>query len=217
MSTPLHWSRVLVVIAHPDDESFGLGAVIDHLVQGGSEVHVLCLTAGEASTLGADVEDLGAVRAAELELAARALGVAETTLRHYPDGRLREHASALVDEVEDAVTRVRPDALLAFDGDGGVTGHPDHVAATVAAREVAARRVLPVLEWCLPDEVADALDTELGIGFPRHPGRELPIRLTVDRSRQRAAIAAHASQAVPGSVLWRRLELLGDEEHLRLT
>jgi N-acetylglucosamine malate deacetylase 2 len=37
----------------------------------------------------------------------------------------------------------------------------------------------------------------------------------VDRSLQLAAVACHPSQAVPGSVLWRRLELLGDEEHLR--
>lgn len=210
------WSRVLVVIAHPDDESFGLGAVIDLLVRRGSEVHVLCLTAGEASTLGAEVADLGSVRAVELEVAAKALGVASATLRHYPDGRLTEHAASLVEEVGEAIAELGPDALLAFDADGGITGHPDHEAATIAARTAASRLDLPVLEWCLPDSVIDALEAELGVAFPRHPGRELPIVLTVDRERQHAAIAAHASQAVPGSVLWRRLELLGDQEHLRL-
>jgi hypothetical protein len=37
----------------------------------------------------------------------------------------------------------------------------------------------------------------------------------VHRERQLQAVRAHPSQAVPGSVLWRRLELLGDREHLR--
>ncbi|MGZ4574172.1 MAG: hypothetical protein ACXVXY_04125, partial [Mycobacteriaceae bacterium] len=37
----------------------------------------------------------------------------------------------------------------------------------------------------------------------------------VNRVRQRAASGAHVSQAIPTSVLWRRLELLGDVEQLR--
>lgn len=39
--------------------------------------------------------------------------------------------------------------------------------------------------------------------------------MPVDRTAQHEAIAAHASQAVPGSVLWRRLELQGPTETLR--
>ncbi len=39
--------------------------------------------------------------------------------------------------------------------------------------------------------------------------------MPVVRDKQRTASLAHASQAVPTSVLWRRLELLGDVEHLR--
>ncbi len=45
------WRSVLAVVAHPDDESFGLGAVIDALTSAGAAVHVLCFTRGEASTL----------------------------------------------------------------------------------------------------------------------------------------------------------------------
>lgn len=51
----------LVVIAHPDDESFGLGAVLHALVTAGTPVDVLCFTHGEASTLGA-ATDLGKMR-----------------------------------------------------------------------------------------------------------------------------------------------------------
>ena len=58
MSTPLltdafpHWSSVLAVCAHPDDESFALGALLHHLAAHGAETSVLCFTHGEASTLG---------------------------------------------------------------------------------------------------------------------------------------------------------------------
>ena len=45
------WESVLAVVAHPDDESFGLGAIIDRMTSGGAAVHVLCYTRGEASTL----------------------------------------------------------------------------------------------------------------------------------------------------------------------
>jgi hypothetical protein len=45
----------------------------------------------------------------------------------------------------------------------------------------------------------------------RLPGYRRPM----DRIRQLAAVRCHPSQAVPGSVLWRRLDLLGDTEHLR--
>ena len=46
---PSRWdpsSRALAVIAHPDDESFGLGAVLAALVEAGVGVPVLCLTHG---------------------------------------------------------------------------------------------------------------------------------------------------------------------------
>lgn len=211
------WQRVLAVVAHPDDESFGLGGVIDALVRSGSRASVLCLTAGEASTLHADDGDLGAVRAAELGDAAGRLGVDRTTLLHHPDGGLSTRIPDLIDAVRAAVATDGPDGLLVFGTGGGVTGHPDHEAATTAALAVAREQGLPVLEWCLPSTVADALNTELGTSFTGYAEAELPITLTVDRDRQRQAIAAHASQAVPGSVLWRRIELLGDREHLRLT
>jgi LmbE family N-acetylglucosaminyl deacetylase len=45
------WRQALVVVAHPDDETFGLGAVADRFTAGGTAVHVLCFTHREASTL----------------------------------------------------------------------------------------------------------------------------------------------------------------------
>ena len=104
--------------------------------------------------------------------------------------------------------------LVVFDP-SGVTGHPDHVAASAAALRAAAMADLPVLGWTLPREVAERLNDEFGTGFVGHQPPQIDLTVTVDRDRQRMASLAHASQAVPTSVLWRRLELLGDIENLR--
>jgi LmbE family N-acetylglucosaminyl deacetylase len=214
-STLPAWSTVLAVVAHPDDESFGLGAILDAFHRVGTRTAVLCLTRGESSTLhGADGE-LSAVREREFTVAARTLGVDATVLRNFPDGALGDVSrSRVVGEVIDSARAVRAGGLLVFDP-SGVTGHPDHAAATAGALLAASRLDLPVLGWTVPAAVADRLNRELGTGFVGHQAADIDIELPVDRARQTAACAAHVSQAIPTSVLWRRLELLSDTEHLR--
>ncbi len=210
------WERVLVVIAHPDDESFGLGGLVGALSDTGAQVEVLCFTRGEASTLGGDLTDLALVRAEEMAAAGTALGTSSTILLDRPDGHLGELVpDELLADVDTAIAHHRPDGILVFDPVGGVTGHEDHAAASRAAVAAGQRHGIPVLGWALPTAVADALNEEYGAAFVGYPDDDLHISVHVDRSRQQQAIAAHASQAVPGSVLWRRLELLGDVEHLR--
>ena len=210
------WHSVLAVVAHPDDESFGLGAVVDAFISGGSRVSVLCLTEGETSTLRAGT-NLARRRREELQAASRELGVRVTTL-HHPDGRLRSMMRhVLAGEVVDEVGAVLADGLLVFDSTG-VTGHADHAAATAAALLAADVLHLPVLAWTLPASVADQLNRELdgtgGICFVGRASDEIDIMLRVDRTHQVAASKAHQTQAVATSPLWRRLELLGLSEHL---
>lgn len=127
------WGRVLTVVAHPDDESFALGALLDAFVTSGSEVSVLCLTHGEASTLGANGGDLGALRETELRASAAELGVVRTTLGSHPDGRLeRVDPAVLGADVEAEIVSVSPDGVLVFDPVAGVTGHEDHARASRA-------------------------------------------------------------------------------------
>jgi LmbE family N-acetylglucosaminyl deacetylase/uncharacterized OsmC-like protein len=208
------WSSVLAVVAHPDDESFGLGAVLDAFVRAGTAVSVLCLTQGEASTVHGVTGDLATLRASELREAARTLGIQTAILREHHDGDLaREHA-VLVRDVVDVASGQHAQGLVVFDP-SGVTGHPDHAAATAAALAAAESLDLPVLAWTLPDDVAGQLNDEFDASFSGHPRQAADVAIRVDRERQRLASLAHASQAVPTSVLWRRLELLGDVELLR--
>ena len=139
------WSSVLAVVAHPDDESFGLGAVLDAFARSGATVSVLCFTRGEASSLPSVSGDLDLLRAAELQSAAAALGLDSAILSDHPDGALAGvDQGALVAEVSAAIGRAHPVGLVVFDP-SGVTGHPDHVAASAAALRAAAMSDLPVL------------------------------------------------------------------------
>jgi LmbE family N-acetylglucosaminyl deacetylase len=54
---------VLAVCAHPDDETFGLGALLAAFADRGAKVSVLCFTRGEASTLGPGEHELAELRA----------------------------------------------------------------------------------------------------------------------------------------------------------
>ena len=117
-------------------------------------------------------------------------------------------------EVVAAADSAGAGGMLVFDS-AGVTGHQDHVAATAAGLLAAEMLNLPVLGWTLPEPVAAQLNQELGASFVGHRDQEIDLRVSVERTRQRLASHAHKSQALPSSVLWRRLELLGDSESLR--
>ena len=110
--------------------------------------------------------------------------------------------------------RYHPSGLLVFD-DTGITGHPDHRAATAAAVRTAGPLSLPVLAWALPAGIADRLRAETGQPFAGQAPGWLDFVIRVSRARQRQAALLHASQVSPGAPLWRRLELQGDIEYLR--
>ena len=212
---PPNWTSVLAVISHPDDESFGLGTILDAFVFAGAKVQVLCLTHGQTWTLDSAPGDLAALRGAELASAADVLGPTRVKLPVIPDGALSElDRKSLAEEVVTAAEACGAEGLLVFDT-AGVTGHLDHVAATAAGLLAAETLNLPVLGWTLPETVAAQLNREYGAGFIGHQDDDIDLRVTVDRGRQTVACHAHASQSQPGSVLWRRLELLGDTESLR--
>ncbi len=212
------FETLTIVCAHPDDETFGLGALISTFVEAGTRVDLVCLTAGEGSTLGASDgpgagDELARRRSAELTCAAETLGIAEVTLHHHPDGSLASvPVVALAEQIAAAASHT--DAFLTYDH-GGITGHPDHQHATDAAIAAGHHLDVPVLGWALTARVAERLRAEFDAPFVGRDDHELDLAVSVDRTRQHTAMACHSSQLRNNPVPHRRIELQGALEHLR--
>ena len=206
---------VLGVVAHPDDESFGIGAVLAWLHRRGIPASVLVFTRGEASTLGAagKPHQLGARRADELACASRILGLSRYVLHSYPDGHLEQ--VPLDERVQKIAEAGEADVLLAFD-ETGITGHLDHIAATEAAGVFAVSHGVPLYLWTLPEEVVATLNARFDASFRGRPAHEITITLDVlqERQCQWEAIQCHQSQAGALNIVRARLELLGSREYL---
>jgi LmbE family N-acetylglucosaminyl deacetylase len=147
---------ILAVLAHPDDESFGLGGTLALYAQKGYETYLVCATRGEAGTVDAEhlngFKDTAELRTVELKRAAEILGLKEVFFLGYRDSGMpgteeNEHPDAQInhpiDEVAGKVVKyireLKPDIVITFDPIGGYR-HPDHIhihKATVLAFEKA--------------------------------------------------------------------------------
>ncbi len=153
-----HQPRLQVVVAHPDDETFGCGSLLLHAAGRGALTAVCCATRGEAGGEAGDGTDLGAVREQELHEAADVLGVSKVDLLDFVDSGMSGDpapGTLVAAAPEDVVTAVRravdqfePDVLVTLDASDG---HRDHLRmreATVAA--AVACGVPSVYLLCLP-------------------------------------------------------------------
>ncbi len=193
---PRPGDRVVVLAAHPDDETLGAGGLIAGAHARGIPVHLIVATDGEGShpdSSAVSPEAMRRVRRAESAAALEALApAASVDFLGLPDGALGDHAFGL---------REALDAAIARDGAGGLVvvapwhrdGHGDHEAAGGVARAAAAEAGVRLLEypiwlwhWAGPDD-------------PEVPWRDfVGLRLSDDAlEAKRRAIAAHASQTRP--------------------
>lgn len=121
---PNGWRRVLLVIAHPDDETMFFGPTIQALSRARVETHLVCLSNGDADGLGEE-------RTKELEAVGATLGLRSVEV--VSDPRVRDGfeerwpEEAIASHVDVAAKRVNADVVLTFDSKG-VSGHPNHVA-----------------------------------------------------------------------------------------
>ena len=129
--------RLLCVTAHPDDEAGGFGGSLALYASRGVETYVTCLTAGAAARHRGDAkndEELMQLRRGEFEASCARLNVLKGEVLDYPDGKLTSaELNLVVGELVQRIRSIRPQVLLTFGPDGGLTGHPDHAMAGVFA------------------------------------------------------------------------------------
>jgi LmbE family N-acetylglucosaminyl deacetylase len=148
---------ILAVLAHPDDESFGMGGTLALYASRGVDVHLVCATRGEVGEVAPELlkgfDSIADLRESELRCAAGILGLAGVHFLDYRDSGMpgspdNTHPKALafqpLDEVAANVVcyirKLKPQVVLTFDPIGGYR-HPDHIAiqrATALAFERAA-------------------------------------------------------------------------------
>ncbi|MYW93292.1 N-acetyl-1-D-myo-inositol-2-amino-2-deoxy-alpha-D-glucopyranoside deacetylase [Amycolatopsis rubida] len=168
--------KLLLVHAHPDDESIATGGVIARYAAEGAEVCVVTCTLGEegeivpprlARLVAAEADQLGGYRSGEMAAAAAALGLARHDYlggigrwrdsgmagtpaaehpRAFTGGPAVEQAAQLRELIDDFA----PQVVVTYDSFGGY-GHPDHIRAheiTMAAAPEASsvRRVFHVVQ-----------------------------------------------------------------------
>jgi LmbE family N-acetylglucosaminyl deacetylase len=210
--------RLQVVVAHPDDETFGCGSLLLHAKSSGAVTAVCCATRGEEGGAAA-AADLAAVRERELYEAAAVLEVDSVRLLSFADsgmsGTLPPDALCAAD-FDDVVAAVRheidafgPDVVVTLDaGDG----HRDHArirdAAIAAAHDAGVPRVYLM---CLPRSLMQRWIDQMRVDHPTieyldaeastlgTPDGDITTIIDVTEHldvRQRA-IAAHASQTSP--------------------
>lgn len=143
---------LLAVLAHPDDETFGMGGTLALYARRGVDVYLVCATRGEVGEMDPKYmrgfNSIAERREAELRCAAENLGLKGVYFLDYRDSGMpgspdNQHPQALVaqpqEEVAAAIVHfirlLKPQVIITFDPIGGYR-HPDHIAihnATVEA------------------------------------------------------------------------------------
>ena len=144
--------RILSVLAHPDDEAFGMGGTLALYAMRGVEVYLACATLGEAGDIPPDFlqssSSSAALRESELDCSANVLalkqvfklgfrdsGMEGSPDNHHPDALVARPMEEVVERIAAVMRKVRPQVVLTFDPVGGYF-HPDHIRvhqATVLA------------------------------------------------------------------------------------
>jgi LmbE family N-acetylglucosaminyl deacetylase/SAM-dependent methyltransferase len=203
-------ARLIVLAAHPDDETLGAGGLIAAAAARGLPITVIIATNGEASHPNSPTHtpaDLAAIRRVEVLAAVHALAPdARVRLLDLPDGDLAQHRNSLEEAIwEEALTAGSAgadpaDASAPAGTDTWlvapwrVDGHPDHdvagAAAALAARRTGARLMeYPVWAWHWSTP-ADPI-------WPGDDDDTIRWRFPLEKAMiaaKRTALAAHASQ-----------------------
>ena len=149
-------SRILVVVAHPDDEILGCGATMARLSEEGNEIHILIL--GEGITSRQDIRE---PEAAESELhklhlhvreAASIVGAKSSQVLNFPDNRFDSVALLdIIKAVEKKKEEISPEIVLTHHaGDLNIDHQRTFQAVLTACRPIQGETVKEIYAFEVP-------------------------------------------------------------------
>lgn len=132
--------RLLYILPHPDDESFGPAPVISKYLREGHEVHLLTLTKGGATKqrfkLNYSVAEMGEVRYREMLDVKKVLGLTSMTVLDLPDSGLKDMDPRQIEKiVADYILKIKPDIVLTYPVHG-ISGFYDHLVCHAVVKRV---------------------------------------------------------------------------------
>ncbi len=142
---------IMGIWAHPDDETFMVGGLLSMAVANGQKVVCITATKGEAGVQDAGrwaPEQLGEIRAKELDMALQTLGIIDHHWLDYADGNCSSvDETAAVEKLITYIEQYKPDSIITFAPDG-LTGHDDHIAVARWAVLAAEKSSIKPTVWC---------------------------------------------------------------------
>lgn len=140
--------RLMCILAHPDDESLGMGGTLAKYAAEGIETYLVTATLGERGWFGNEnnypgLDALGRIREEELRCASRVLGIRELNFLGYIDGDLDQaDGEKVTSEIAYYLRRLKPDVVVTFAPEGAY-GHPDHIAISQFATAAIVKAAFP--------------------------------------------------------------------------
>jgi N-acetylglucosamine malate deacetylase 2 len=188
--------RMMVILAHPDDESFGMGGTLAKYSHQGVQIILLCATRGEAGIPGIKPDEAGKIREHELRQAAEHLGI-EVHFLGYQDGELSGvNPAILLEDISCWIGLVEPQVILTF-GPDGVSGHPDHVAVSHIVTQAVNQFFPRIWLFYLAPSEATVLGCGISSSIAKGDEQLTPVDISDYKLDKVRAIQCHASQHPP--------------------
>jgi LmbE family N-acetylglucosaminyl deacetylase len=199
--------NLLLVTAHPDDESF-LAAGLMHLNNlAGGKNSILCATCGEKGKGNFDrpvtSSQLKKIRKEELVRVSNFLKVNKLVCLNLPDGNLKFCTKELSVYILKMAKRIKPDVLMSF-GKDGVSGHMDHITIGAITKKIAGKLKIPFSAFSAPPLYIKYFGKiiksrrKFGVYNEQTIHGEYKIRLKIDPKVKEKALKFHKSQAHGG-------------------
>ncbi len=192
-------NKMLLIFAHPDDESFALGGTIAKYAEQGVQVTLVVATRGEAGRAAGicKPEELGLFREQELLKAAKVLGIKEVIFLGYRDKEVPiAPPLEIVEKLVRVIRKIRPQVVITFGADGS-SGHRDHKAIhyfTKAAIQLAKEPLEP--KWGDPYTLPRLCYVQAGWRLSNDALQEMDYIIPIKQwaEQKKKAITEHQTQ-----------------------
>ncbi|MDH6196620.1 LmbE family N-acetylglucosaminyl deacetylase [Mycobacterium frederiksbergense] len=147
---PSNWQTALVLVPHPDDPEYGIGAAVAKWTAAGKTVRYALGSRGEAGIAGMPPEQAGPLREEEQRRSAAIVGVDDVAFWDFPDSNIRD-TPELRAKIAETIVTLRPDVVITlYSGPSWAPGAPNQRDHIEFAHAVAAAFD------SLPDNLSDA-------------------------------------------------------------